>query len=63
MMIEFLVIKNKNNKTFFLLFRVKSVNNQWKTDEKCKKSKKSTKKDKFQVPPQEVDQLLHVNQF
>ena len=39
---------------------MKSVKN-WRIT--LKKSKKSTKKDKFEVPPQGVDQILHVNQI
>ena len=34
-----------------------------KTDKNVKKSKKSTDKDNFELPPQGVDQLLHVDQL
>ena len=51
---------NQLSGTCCTFFQVKSVENWQKT---FKKVKKSTEKDKFGVPPQGVDQLLHVVQL
>ena len=52
--------------SFLTLFRnklTKKDQNQLKLTKSVKKSKNQPKKDNFWVPPQGVDQLLHVDQI